>query len=55
MFKSSLNESDSELKESSFSFISVTTISSSLDSDSFVLEKKKSDASSFEEKEEERL
>ncbi len=42
-FKSSFNESDSELKESSFSSFSVTSVSSSLDSDSYVLKKKESD------------
>ena len=54
MFKSSFDESDSELKESSFSFSSVTTISSLFNLDSFVLEKKEldSDASSLKEKEE---
>ncbi len=55
VFKSSLDESDSKLKESSFSSAFMTTISLSLDSDSFVSEKKKSDTSSFEEEEEERL
>ncbi len=57
VFKSSFNESDSELKESSFSSSSVTTISSLSDSDSFVLEKKESDsdASSSEEEKEEEL
>ncbi len=57
-FESSFDESDSELKESSFSSFSVTTISSLLDSDSFVSEKKESDsdASSLEEeKEKEKL
>ena len=55
VFKSSFNELNSELKESSFSFSSVTTISSLLNSDSFVLEKKESDsdASSLKEKKEE--
>jgi len=56
-FESSFNELNSELKESSFSFSFITTISSSLDSDSFVSEKKESDlnASSLKEKEEEKL
>jgi len=54
VFKSSFNESDSELKESSFSFSSVTTISSLLDSDSFVSEKKKSDSDASSLKEEEK-
>ncbi len=39
-FESSFNELNSELKESSFSFSSVTSISSSLDLNSFVLKKK---------------
>ncbi len=42
-FKSSFDESDSELKESSFSSSSVTSVSSLLNSDSYVLEKKESD------------
>jgi len=56
VFKSLFDESDSELKESSFSSSSVTTISLLLDSDSFVSEKKKSDlnASSLKEEKEEK-
>ncbi len=44
-FESLFNELNSELKESSFSFSSITSISSSLnsDSDSYVLKKKESD------------
>ncbi len=42
-FKLSFDESNSEIKELSFSSFSVTTVFSSLDSDSFVSEKKESD------------
>ena len=48
-FESSFDESDSELKESLFSFSSVTTVSSSFNSDSFVLKKKVSETSSLKE------
>ncbi len=49
-FESSFDESDFKLKELSFSsFSSVTTVSSSFNSDSFVLKKKVSETSSLKE------
>ena len=50
VFKSLFDESDFKLKELSFSsFSSVTTVSSSFNSDSFVLKKKVSETSSLKE------